>query len=107
MGKLIAIRVVDMERISIVRHDRVGLILRNAVQVHNAVLQVDLVAGQADAAFDEDEVRLLGVGLVEDDDVAALNGAVVHNGRPLGGWRQRDAVDNQVVADEQRVLHRR
>jgi len=64
-----------------------------------------VVAGDADAALDQDEVRGFRVGLEEDDDVAAVDWTVVHEGRPFSGWREGGAVDDDVVADKKRVLH--
>ena len=66
-----------------------------------------LVAGNTDAAFDQIEVGGFGVGLEEDDDVAAANIAIVDEGRPERWRRERDAVHQDVVADEQRLLHGR
>ena len=45
------------------------------------------------------------MGLEEDDDVAAADVAVVDEGRPVRGWREGDAVDQDVVADEEGLLH--
>ena len=45
------------------------------------------------------------MGLEEDDDVAAADVAVVDEGRPVRWRRERDAIDQDVVADQQRLLH--
>ncbi len=86
-------------------HAGLGLVLGDAVEVDDAVAEVDAVAGDADGALDEEEVGRFGLGLEEDDDVAALDVAVVDEGRPVGGRGEGDAVDQDVVADEQRLLH--
>ena len=44
-------------------------------------------------------------GLEEDDDVAAVDVAVEGEGHPLGRRSEGDAVDEDVVADEQGLLH--
>ena len=92
----------------------VRLGLGHAVEDNDAVAQMDVVAGHADEALDQEEVlglavgvRLgLGDGLDEDDDVAAPRLAVVNQRHPLGGRSERDAVDDKVIADQQRLLHR-
>ena len=43
--------------------DGVGLVLGDAVEVDDAVAEVDVVAGEADGALDQDEVGLSGLGL--------------------------------------------
>ena len=80
-----------------------GLVLPLAVQVDVALVQVHAIAGDADDALDQEHIRI--AGLEEDDDVAAVDGAVAHEGRPVRGRRQIDAIDQDVIADEQRVLH--
>ncbi len=75
---------------------------------------MDVVAGHADEALDQEEVLGLAVGvqfglgdgLDEDHNVAAPRLAVVHQRHPLGGRSQRDAVDDEVIADQQRLFHR-
>ena len=84
----------------------VGLVLGYAVEVDDAVAEVDVVAGNADGALDEEEVWGLGVGFQEDDDVAAADFTVVDEWRPFCGWSEGDAVDEDVVADEEGLDHR-
>jgi hypothetical protein len=83
-----------------------GLVLGNAVEVDDAVAEVDVVAGDADGALDEEQVGGLGLGLEEDDDVAAVDVAVEGKGCPFGGGREGDSIDEDVVADEQGADHR-
>ncbi len=87
---------------------RVGLILGDAVEVDGSVDEVDVIAGNADHALDQVEVLAVGFerGLEEDDDVAAAHIAVMNERRPVRGRRERDAIDHDVIADEQRLLHR-
>ena len=90
------------------------LVLRHAVEDDDAVVQVDVVAGHADETLDEEEVLGLALGvklglgdrLDENDDVAAARLAIVNQRHPLGGRSERDAVDNEVIADQERFLHR-
>ena len=80
---------------------------------YNAVIQVDVVAGNADQALDQEEVlRLairvklrLGRRLDEHDHVVALRFAVVNQRHPLCGRRKGNAVDYKVVAHQKRLLH--
>ena len=62
-----------------------------------------LVAGDSDGALDEEEVGL--AGLEEDDDVAAVHLAIEGEGCPLGGRSKRDTVDEDVIADKERLDH--
>jgi hypothetical protein len=105
-GKVIAVGVEGVLRISVV-YGLAGLrlILRDSVEVDDAVAEMDVVAGDADGAFDEEEVRGLGVRLEEDDNVAAADVAVVDERGPLRGRSEGDAVYQNVVANEQRLLH--
>ena len=82
-----------------------GFILGDAVQVDDAVAEVDAVAGNADGALDQEEVRAFRVGLEENNDVATVNGAVVEKRCPEGAGGEGDAVDYDVIADEERLLH--
>ncbi len=79
------------------------LVLCDAVEVDDAVAEVDAVSGDADGALDEEEIRL--AGLEEDDDVAAADVAIVGERRPLCGRSEGDAVDQDVIADEQCLHH--
>lgn len=72
------------------------------------MFEMNPVAGDGDGALDEVDlgwVRRDGVGFEKDDDVAALHGAVVHEGGPPGGRSKSDPVRDDVIADEQGVLH--
>ena len=104
-GKVVAVGIEGVLGIVVVDgHAGVWLVLRDAVEVDDAVAEMDSVAGDADGALDEEEIRL--AGLEEDDDVAALDVAIEGEGRPLGGRGEGDAVDEDVVADEEGVDHR-
>lgn len=104
-GKVVAVGIEGVLGIVVVDgHAGVGLVLRDAVEVDDAVAHVDAVAGDADGAFDEEEIRL--AGFEEDDDVAAADVAIEGEGRPLGGRGEGDAVDEDVVADEESLDHR-
>ena len=107
-GEIVAVRGIGIFGVAIVSgHRGVGLVLGDSVQVHDAVLKVDAVAREPDAALHQVEVGGFGVRLQKDDDIAAARLAVADEGRPLRGGRERDAVDQHVVADQQRLLHRR
>jgi len=84
-------------------HAGVGLVLRDAVEVDDTVAEMDAVAGYADGALNEEEIRL--AGLEEDDDVAAADIAIEGEGCPLCRRGKGDAVYQDVVADEQRLHH--
>jgi hypothetical protein len=105
-GEVVAIGVEGVLRVAVVfGFASVGLVLRDAVEVDDAVAQVEVVAGDADDALDEVEIRGFGVGLEEDDDVAAFDLAVEDEGRPFCWGGEGDAVDENVIADEQGLLH--
>ena len=80
-----------------------GLVLPFAVQVDVAFVEVDAIAGDADHALDQEHIRI--ARLEEDDDVAAMDGAIAHEGCPVRGRRQVHAIDEDVIANEQSVLH--
>src|ERR1700722_15184151 len=95
----------------------IGLCLRHPIQDHDAVAQMDMVAGQTDEALDENGVLRLAISihlieagledrLVEDDNVTAPGLTVMNKGHPLCGRSQIDAVNNQMIANEQRIFHR-
>ena len=67
--------------------DGVGLDERVAVDEDAAAVETEVVAGQADDALDEMEGGVDGV--VEDDDVAAMDGG---RGKKAGGCRRRLAI---------------
>jgi hypothetical protein len=84
----------------------VGLVEGRAVDQHLLVAQLQRVAGQPDDPLDEVAIRLLGV--LEDDDVTPAD-RVDRQQRPFGraeGRREDELVHQQVIADEQVVLHR-
>ncbi len=104
-GKVVAVGIEGVLRVVVVGgHAGVGLVLCDAVEIDDAVAEVDAVAGNADGALDEEEIRL--AGLEEDDDVAALDVAIEGERRPFGGWGEGDAVDQDVVTDEESLHHR-
>ena len=103
-GEVVAVGIESVLGIVVVGwHAGVGLVLRDAVEVDDAVAEVDAVAGDADGALDEEEIRL--AGLEEDDDVAAADVAIEDEGRPFGGRGEGDAIYQDVVADEQGFDH--
>jgi hypothetical protein len=85
-------------------HRCLRLVLSNAVEINDSVAEVNAVAGDADGALDEEEIRL--AGLEEDDDVAPADVTIEGEGRPFGGRGEGDAVDEDVVADEESPDHR-
>ena len=105
-GKVVAVGLVGVLGIVVYGgHAGVGLVLSDAVEVDDTVAEVEVVTGDGDGALDEVEVGRLGVGLEEDDDVAAMDWAVEDEGSPFGGRGQGDAVYEDVVADEEGLLH--
>ena len=63
-GKVVASRLVGVLRIFVVLHGPgVGLVLGDAVEVDDAVREVEVVAGNGDDALDEDQVGGLRIGL--------------------------------------------
>jgi hypothetical protein len=105
-GEVVAVGIVGVVEVAVFGgHAGVGFGLGDSVEVNDAVAEVDVIAGEADGTLDEDEVRGFGVRLVKDDDVTVLDGAVVDEGCPFGGRREGGAVDNDVVADEEGLLH--
>jgi hypothetical protein len=81
----------------------VGLVQRLPVTVNDPVFQVNPIAGDAD---DELHEKQSGLGRRdEDDDVATMNAAVGNEREPCGLWRGGNAVNEEVVPDEQRVFH--
>lgn len=104
-GEVVPVRDVGMHGVAVV--DRLAglrLVLGDAVEVDDAVAEVDSIAGDGDGALDQKEVRV--AGLQKDDDVSAADVAVVDEGSPPGGWGEGDAIDQDVVADEKRFDHR-
>src|ERR1039458_2435543 len=70
-------------------HGRVGLVLRDSVDVEHAAAQVDAVAGDAAHALDQDVFAAVGLenGLEEYDRLAAAQLAGGDKTRPGGGRR--------------------
>ena len=88
-GEVVAVEIEGVLGVAVVDgHGGVRLILGDAVEVYDAVAQMDAVAGEADAALDQIEVGGLGVGLEEDNDVAAADVAMVDEGSPVR-WRRQ------------------
>ena len=109
-GKVIAIGIESVLGVAVVGgHAGLGLVLGDAIKIDDAVevddsvAEVDAVAGDADGALDEEEVRL--ARLEEHNDVAAADVTIESEWRPLCGRGERDAVYEDVVADEQRLDH--
>ena len=103
-GEVVAVGIEGVLGVVVVGgHAGVGLVLRDTVEVDDAVAEMDAVAGDADGALDEEEIR--HAGLEEDDNVAAANIAIKGEGRPLCRRGERDAVYQDVVADEQGFDH--
>ena len=98
----------------IFRRCRLGvrLVLRHAVEDHDAVAQMDMVAGHADQPLHQGQILGISIriqvrhGLDEDHNVVAPGLAVVNQRHPLRGRGQGDAIHQQVVAHQQRLLHR-
>ena len=103
-GKVIAIGVESVLGVAVVGgHSGLRLVLGDAIKIDDAVAKVDTVAWNADGALDEEEVRL--ARLEEDNDVSAADVTIESEWRPLCGRGERDAVYEDVVADEQRLDH--
>ncbi len=84
----------------------VRFVEHRAVDVDALVAQLEGLAGQADDALDEVALRVLGV--LEDHDLSAPHVGDGQQG-PLergGRRREHELVHQQVIADEQVVLHR-
>ena len=87
------------------------LLDRLPVDVNVPVGHADVVPGNSDDPLHEVLARLLclvvAVGILEDQNVVAVNRAVgKHVPKPSGLVGKRNLVHQQVVADEERVLHR-
>ncbi len=86
--------------------------LRLAVNVDDTVMQMDVVAGDADEALNQGKILpRVGAGnivchrLPEDDDVIALWLAVMDEREPVVAGREGEAVDEEVIAYEEGVFH--
>jgi hypothetical protein len=99
-GEIVAIRVEAVGS----GLSRLRLVLGCSVEVDDAVGEVDVVAGDSDDSLDEKEIRL--AGFEEDDDISALDVAVVNEGKPVRGRRQSGAVYDEMIAYEQGLFHR-
>ena len=75
----------------------------DAVEDDDSVAQVDVIAGDADEALHQIQVGF--AGFEEDDDVAAVGFAVMDERHPGGCGCEGDAVDEEMVADEEGFLH--
>jgi hypothetical protein len=81
---------------------RIGLVERGSVDVDATVGDVEPVTGKTDDTLYE-QGRL---GVMKDDDVSALNGAIWE--QPSGeraGWAVDLLVEEEKIADQERVLH--
>src|SRR6202035_3421743 len=82
----------------------IGFLQRIAVDVHLAVDQADAIAGNSHHALHK---MLSGMyGIPEDDDVSTLHSLVGHEQIPEAASAIAEFVDQQVVANQQRVFHR-
>src|ERR1700722_8034413 len=98
-GKIIA----EGKIVAVVRHGRLGLRLRLAIEEDYAVAQVDPIAGNADDPLHQVEVGL--AGFEKDDDVAAANIAIVDKRGPLRARREGGGVHQHMVAHQQSLFH--
>src|SRR5262249_16486537 len=100
-GKLIAVCVVVT-----VFPDLVGLIQLFSVAIHLAVAQVNAVTRDADDPLYNVLALVLFVRMDEHHNVTAMHLPVRHHRSGVGGlWRRGKAVHEEMVTDEQRVLH--
>ena len=84
--------------------DRVAVVLANSVDVHMLVDEPHMISGNGDHALDE---VLLGIhGIAKDDDVLPLDTVVGHQPVPQSRMSVVRLVDQQVIADQQGLLHR-
>lgn len=83
--------------------DGVGLRDGGAVDEELAAVHVDPVAGESRDAFYDVVSRIERE--VEDDDVAAVDGLIWQQGRPVAGGSVDGFVDEEEVSDEQGALH--
>src|SRR3984885_10832751 len=83
----------------------VRLIEGRAVHRHSAIFNANVVAGNADDTL----YKVRRIGMVEYDDVSALNVSIGHepaNQSVLCAWGREDLfVHQEKIADEKRVLH--
>jgi len=85
--------------------NRVGLIQTLAVDEDISIDDFHAIARQTDDAFDE--VLVIREGVLEYNDIAALQLAVgQHFFVPGAGSAENKFVHQQVIADEQRAFHR-
>ncbi len=98
-GKLIAEVVL---RSSLEYH--IGLVLLLAIEENHAVLQTDVVAGNAHHPLDHVIGRVKGE--VKDDDVSTVNRLVGQPPVPFPGCPVNGLVDQQEVTHQQRTFHR-
>src|ERR1700677_359179 len=89
--------------VAVVRHGRLGFLLRFSIQEDDAVAQVDPIARNADDPLHQVQARFSR--LEKDDDVAAANITIVDKRSPLGLWRQGDTVHQHMVANQQSLFH--
>src|ERR1700733_1776052 len=87
------------------RHAGVRLVLRDAVEVDDAIPKMDFVTRYADSALDEEQVGF--AGLKEDDDIAAADVTIEGKGSPFCRRGEGDAINQDVNPDEESLNHRR
>lgn len=87
----------------------VGLLQRNAIAINDAVAKVDAIAWKPDDSFDKDVMLSLSVGrgAEEDDGLVVLELAIGKKGRDWRRRRKGDALDKDMVANQQRARHGR
>src|SRR5215468_7513360 len=83
-------------------HD-IGLVELFAISIHRAVDEVDPVARNSDDSLHDIKPRL--GGRKENDDVSPLDVAIRQDRHPGCFWSELFAIDEDVVADEECVLH--
>ena len=85
-GEVVAVGNVGVHGVAVVDGlGGLGLVLGDAVEVDDAVAEVDVVAGDADGALDQEEVGRFGLGLRKTMMSPRLDVAIVDEGRPAGG----------------------
>ena len=77
------------------------------VDVDDAVMQVNVIAGNTDQPLHQIQIFPCGVrdGLDEHNDVTTSWFAIVNQGKPLGRGRQGQSVNKQMIANQQCVFH--
>src|SRR3569833_3039238 len=90
---------------------RVRIRMLLAVDVDDSIVKMKMIARNSDLPLHQEQNRRFAVCVDrprfdEDHDVATFRFAIVNEWHPLA-WRcQRDAINNEMVADKKRLLHR-